>query len=67
MFHEEAKIKIEQIPVFLEQYKKKMSFNPKGVPSFFYRYKKFGVVEKDAEKLLELTESILDDMEQILS
>lgn len=67
VFHEEAQIKIEQIPFFLEQYKNKMSFNPKGVPSFFYRYKKFGVVEKDAEKLLELTESILSDMEQILS
>ena len=67
VFHEEAKIKIEQIPVLLEHYNKKMSFNPKGVPSFFYRYKKFGVVEKDAEKLLELTESILEDMEKILS
>lgn len=67
VFHEEARIKIEQIPVLLEQYKKKLIFNPKGVPSFLYRYKKFGVVEKDAEKLLELTESILEDMEKILS
>lgn len=67
VFHEEARIKVEQIPVLLEQYKKKLSFNPKGVPSFLYRYKKFGVVEKDAEKLLELTESILEDMEKILS
>jgi len=66
VFHEEAKIKVEQIPQLLEQYQKKLSFNPKGVPSFLYRYKKFGVVEKDAEKLLEFTENILEDMENLL-
>lgn len=66
-FHPEAKIKIEQIPALIAQYKQKLSFNPKGVPCFIYRYKKFGVVEKDAEKLLELTEELLLNMSNILS
>lgn len=30
--------------------------------SFLYRYKKCGMVEKDAQILLELTETLLDDM-----
>ena len=67
IFHEKAQIKVEQIPAMLAQYEKKLSFSPKGVPSFVYRYKKYGVVEKDAERLLELTESILEDMENVLS
>ena len=67
IFHEKAEIKVEQIPAMLAQYEKKLSFSPKGVPSFVYRYKKYGVVEKDAERLLELTESILEDMENVLS
>ncbi len=65
--HPEAKIKIEQIPALLEQYKRKLQFSPKGVPCFIYRYKKYGVVEKDAEKLLELTEELLNNMSNILS
>ena len=66
-FHPEAKIKIEQIPALVEQYNRKLSFSPKGVPCFLYRYKKYGVVEKDAEKLLELTEELLNNMSNILS
>lgn len=66
VFHADAKIEVGQIPVLLAEYDGKLTFSPKGVPAFFYRYKKYGVVEKDAEKLLELTESILEDMEKIL-
>ncbi|MDE6606442.1 MAG: transcription-repair coupling factor, partial [Lachnospiraceae bacterium] len=65
-FHQNARIQVEKIPMLLEYYQKKLSFNPKGVPCFVYRYKKFGVVEKDAERLLELTEKLLRDMEEII-
>ena len=65
IFHPDARIQVEKIPLLLERYQKKLSFNPKGVPCFVYRYKKFGVVEKDAERLLELTEKLLDDMKEI--
>lgn len=66
VFHEKANIAVEKIPELLKEYKGKLSFNAKGIPSFIYRYKKYGVVEKDAEKLLELTESILEDMKKYL-
>ena len=66
IFHPDAGIQVEKIPMLLEHYQKKLTFNPKGVPCFVYRYKKFGVVEKDAERLLELTEKLLEDMEEII-
>ncbi len=65
--HPEANIKIERIPELIKQFDKKLSFSPKGVPCFLYRYKKYGVVEKDAETLLGLTETILEQMSNILS
>lgn len=37
----------------------------KGIPHFTYRYKKTGMVEKDAENLLVLTESLLQEMKVI--
>ncbi len=65
--HPEANIKIERIPELIKQFDKKLSFSPKGVPCFLYRYKKYGVVEKDAEALLGLTETILEQMSNTLS
>lgn len=62
----DAKIKVEQIPGVLDKYGNSLSFHPKGAPFFLYRYKKCGVVEKDAEKLLSLTERLLDEMGEIL-
>ncbi len=66
IFRPQANIRIEKIPQLLQQHKGKLSFMAKGDPCFVYRYKKFGVVEKDAEKLLELTETLLENMEEVL-
>ncbi len=62
----DAKIDPLQIPVLLEHHKNKLQFNMKGIPFFLYRYKKYGVVEKDAEALLKLTEEMLAEMEILI-
>ncbi len=62
----DALIRVECIPRLLAYYGKKLTFTAKGTPYFLLRYTKCGVVEKDAEALLRLTEELLEDMERIL-
>lgn len=62
----DAPIKVENIPHLLQAYEGRMVFEPKGTPMFRLRYKKCGVVEKDEEMLLALTEAALQDMEEML-
>ncbi|MDE6844612.1 MAG: transcription-repair coupling factor [Lachnospiraceae bacterium] len=62
----DAPVKVENIPILLDAYKSRMNFDPKGTPEFRLRYKKCGVIEKDEETLLSLTEAILNDMTEIL-
>ena len=61
----DAGILPEQIPVLLKKYEK-LSFNHKGTPFFLFRYKKCGMVERDAQMLLNFTEELLSAMQQIL-
>lgn len=63
---QDARIDVIKIPELLAKYQKKLDFSPKGVPVFTYRYKKFGMVEKDAELLLSTVESLIQDMQEIL-
>lgn len=62
---QDARIIIENIPILLKKHNK-LSFSPKGVPVFTCRYKKCGMVEKDTELLLSLTEELLRDMTDVL-
>ncbi|MCM1144349.1 MAG: transcription-repair coupling factor [Blautia sp.] len=66
LFDPKASIKVENIPLLLQKYDGKLTFDPKGPPTFRYRYKKYGMVEKDEKLLLELTEALIADMEKIL-
>lgn len=66
VFRPDAKIKVENIPLLLQKYKGKLSFEPKGQPSLHLRYKKYGVVEKDEKLLLSLTEELLCGMQELL-
>lgn len=61
----DANIQPEGIPELLNQYEK-LSFNHKGTPFFLFRYKKCGMVEKDAQILLSLTEELLASMQREL-
>lgn len=58
---QDADIRVEQIPILLKK-KEKLSFNPKGT-FFLFRYKKCGMVERDAQMLLGFTEELLREME----
>ncbi len=62
----DAPIVVENIPILLQGYGGKMTFEPKGTPTFRLRYRKCGVIEKDEEMLLSLTEETLRRMEEIL-
>ena len=62
----DAPIRVENIPRLLQEYKGRMVFDPKGTPMFRLHYKKCGVIEKDEETLLSLTEKVLDDMAGLL-
>ncbi len=66
IMHKDAKIKVENIPMFLQRHKKELEFQAAGVPTFFFKYIKTGIVEKDAENLLLYTNSLLDEMEEML-
>ena len=60
-----AKVRAERIPALLQEFGGRMTFYAKGA-YLQHRYKKCGVVEKDGEMLLALTESILERMKQYL-
>lgn len=62
----DALLRVENIPELLHQYGSPLTFTAKGTPYFLLRYKKCGVVEKDAEHLISLTEKLLADMERLL-
>ncbi|MDE6974745.1 MAG: transcription-repair coupling factor [Lachnospiraceae bacterium] len=62
---QDAKIHAERIPELLKKYEK-LSFNHKGAPFFLFRYKKCGMVERDAQMLLSFTEEVLGEMGVLL-
>lgn len=62
----DAPIAVENIPQLLNRYKGNLVFDPKGIPVFRYRYRKFDLVEKNEEFLMTVTEQLLDDMQRIL-
>ncbi len=64
-FKPDARIMPERIPEVLKLYDK-LSFNHKGTPFFLFRYKKCGMVEKDAQMLLSFTEQLLVSMGKVL-
>lgn len=61
----DAEIRPEQIPLLLKKHDK-LSFSAKGVPYFLFRYKKCGMVERDAQMLLGFTEEMLRSMSEVL-
>ncbi|MBQ9123936.1 MAG: transcription-repair coupling factor [Lachnospiraceae bacterium] len=66
-FRPDAKIDPAGIPKLNAKYKDKMSFAAYGTPTLTIRYKKTGLVEKDAKLLLDLTEEVLGEMKEQLT
>ena len=64
-FRPDARLNPASIPVLLKKYGKSLSFTAYGNPFFTYKYKKTGLVEKDAELLLNVTEELLEELEAL--
>jgi transcription-repair coupling factor (superfamily II helicase) len=60
-----AKIDPGKIPGFVASYKGSMTFHSAGTPVFVYKYTKDSNPEKAAQKLLEDTEKIVGQMEDL--
>ncbi len=65
-FRPDAGIDPAGIPALIRKYGDKLKFTAYGNPFFTYRYKKTGLVEKDAQLLLDLTEELLGEMKKTL-
>ncbi len=63
---QDAGIKVEGIGDLVINSRTGLRFSGKGTPYFETRYKKGGMVERDEENLLLLTESVLEEMERYL-
>ncbi len=57
-----APVHVEKLPEFMGRYQGTMEFSAKGTPNFVFRYKKYGLVEKEAELMMEHTNRVLEDM-----
>ncbi len=62
----DAELEPEKIPPLLKKYGKNLGFTAYGNPSFVYKYKKTGLLEKDEELLLDSTEKLLKEMSILL-
>lgn len=65
-FRPDAAIDPSGIPDFLKKYGKDLTFTAYGNPFFTYKYKKTGLVETDAELLMDMTEKLLEEMKGLL-
>jgi transcription-repair coupling factor (superfamily II helicase) len=57
-----APVHVERLPELLAKYKGTLEFSAKGVPSFVLKYKKYGLVEKEAALMMKHTNRVLNDM-----
>ena len=57
-----ANIRVENIEYVLADFKGKLQFTVKGIPTFFYRLRSTGVVEKDEEQMLSAAEELVKVM-----
>lgn len=60
-----APVHVERIPELLGKYKGSLEFSAKGTPCFTLKYKKYGLVEKEADLMMQHTQKLLRDMEYL--
>ncbi len=65
-FRQDAGIDPAGIPALLKSVGNDLAFTAYGTPFFTYKYRKTGLVETDAEFLLDKTEELLGRMEELL-
>lgn len=62
-----APVHVERLPYLLQKYKGALQFTAKGIPNFVLKYKKYGLVEKEAELMIGHVRKVLKDMEMLYS
>ena len=57
-----APVRVERLPDLMAKYKGVLEFSAKGTPNFVLKYKKYGLIEKEAELMMAHTGKVLADM-----
>ena len=57
-----APVRVERLPELMAKYRGVLEFSAKGTPNFVLKYKKYGLIEKEAELMMTYTEKVLADM-----
>ena len=57
-----AQIRVENIEIVLANMEGNLKFSVKGTPTFFYRLKSTGVVQRDEEQMLSAAEKVVAEM-----
>ncbi|MDE6917769.1 MAG: transcription-repair coupling factor, partial [Lachnospiraceae bacterium] len=57
-----APVHVERLPELMAKYKGVLEFSAKGTPNFVLKYKKYGLMEKEAELMMRCTAKVLADM-----
>ena len=57
-----AQIRVENIEIVLANMEGKLKFSVKGIPTFYYRLKPTGVVQRDEEQMLKAAEQTVMEM-----
>lgn len=57
-----APVHVERLPDLMTKYRGVLEFSAKGTPNFVLKYKKYGLIEKEAEMMMAHTGKLLADM-----
>ncbi len=67
IFSPKAPVRPEGIPRLVAAYKKKLGFTPLGNPTLSLAYALDGLAQKDGERVLQLAETLMEDVQRHLS
>lgn len=56
-----APVHVERLPELMAKYQGVLEFSAKGTPNFVLKYKKYGLIEKEAELMMSYTNKVLTD------
>ena len=56
-----APVHVERLPKLMAKYQGVLEFSAKGTPNFVLKYKKYGLIEKEAELMMSYTNKVLTD------
>ena len=57
-----APVHVERLPKLMAKYKGSLEFSAKGTPNFVLKYKKYGLIEKEAGLMMSYTNKMLADL-----